>query len=145
VIHGRRSTAHSCDAGFVLHQTRKLNKIEGFVLMHVNVLLEPAVPAQGIFAFAASIGEGHTRGASGTDFYFALVFALVDDTPDYDYGLLVTRLMLEATRNTIWQSTVAALSEQGTRLDSLHRQRGPVLRARVEESTHQFDSRSKLC
>ena len=86
--------------------------------MHVNVLLEPAASAQGIFAFAASIGEGHTLGASGTDFIFAIDFELVDDTPDYDYGLLVTRLMLEPTRDTIWQSTVVALSKQGTRLDS---------------------------
>lgn len=102
VIHDGHSTARNCAAGFALHPTGKLDHVEGLVRMRVNVLLEPAASAQGIFAFAASIGEGHTLEASGTDFIFAMDFESVDDTPDDDYGFLVTRLMLEATRDTIW-------------------------------------------
>jgi hypothetical protein len=54
--------------------------------MHVDVLLEPAASAQGIFAFAASIGEGRMLGASGADLCLAIDFESVDDTPEYDYG-----------------------------------------------------------
>jgi hypothetical protein len=118
VIHGGHSTARNCDAGLALYHTRKLDNIEGIVPMHIHVLLEPAASAEGKFAFAASIGEGNTLGAYGTNFIFAIDFESVDDTPDCDYGLLVTRLMLEPTRDTIWQSTVGALSKQCARLDS---------------------------
>jgi hypothetical protein len=118
VIDGGHSTARIYDAEFVLDQTWRFDDIKDLVLMHVDVLLEPAASAQGIFAFAASIEEGHTLGASGTDLCFAIEFESVDDTPDYDYGLLVTRLMLEPTRDTIWQSAIGAFSEQGTRVDS---------------------------
>lgn len=118
MIYGGHSTARICDAGLALDQTRGLDDIENLVLVHVDVLVEPAASAQGVSALAASIGERHMLGASGTDLCLAIDFELVDDTPDYDYGLLMTRLMLEPTRDTIWQSTVGALSEQGTRVDS---------------------------
>lgn len=118
MIYGGHSTARICYAGLVLDQTRRLDDIEDLVLMHVDALSEPAASAQGVFAFAASIREGHTLGAFGTDLCFAIDVELVDDTSKYDYGLLVTRLMLEPTRDTIWQSTVGTFSEQGTRVNS---------------------------
>jgi hypothetical protein len=118
VIDGGHITARIRDAGLALDQTRRLDDIEDLVLMHIDILLEPAASAQGIFAFAASIGERRTLGASDTDICLAINLELVDNTSEYNYGLLVTRLMLEPTRHTIWQSTVGAFSEQGTRVDS---------------------------
>jgi hypothetical protein len=102
VIDGGHITAHIRVAGLALDQTRRLDDIEDLVLMHIDILLKPAASAQGIFAFAARIGEGHMLGASDTHLCLAINFELVDNTSEYNYGLLVTRLMLEPTRHTIW-------------------------------------------
>jgi hypothetical protein len=47
--------------------TGKLDDIEDIVIFHVNVLTEPAAPAQGTFAFAVSIKIGHKLEAFGTN------------------------------------------------------------------------------
>ena len=118
MIHHSHGTACICDAEIAPDQTLRLDDIEDLVLMHIGFCLEPATSAQGVFAFAASIREGNTLAASGTDLCFAIFFEFVDDTPQLDHGLLVTCLMLELARDTIWQSTVGAFSEQGARVNS---------------------------
>lgn len=43
----------------------KLDDIEDIVLVHFNVLIEPAAPTKGTFAFAVSIMEGYRLGVYG--------------------------------------------------------------------------------
>lgn len=45
VIDGRHNAACTSDAGLALDQPRRLDDIEDFVLMNVDVLLEPAASA----------------------------------------------------------------------------------------------------
>lgn len=118
MIHDSHGAACICDAEIAPDQTLRLDNIKDLVLMHIGFCLKPATLAQGVFAFAASIREGHTLAASGTDLCFAISFEFVDDTAQLDHGLLVTGLMLELARDTIWQSTVGAFSEQGARVNS---------------------------
>jgi hypothetical protein len=95
VIHDSHGAACICDAEIAPDQTLRLDDIKDLMLMHVGFCLEPATSAQGVFAFAASIREGHTLAASGTDLCFAMFFEFMGDTPQLDHGLLVTSLMLE--------------------------------------------------
>jgi hypothetical protein len=57
---------HGCLSDCV-DATGKLDDIEDIVIFHVNVLTEPAAPAQGTFAFAVSIKIGHKLEAFGTN------------------------------------------------------------------------------